>query len=207
MTVKSCADSLLMLINDILDFSKIEAGKLQMEQIPFELSELLGDTCKSLGLRAHQKGLELVCRISSEVPDDLLGDPGRLRQVIVNLAGNAIKFTESGEVVIRVDRTQQTDDQVVLHFTVSDTGIGISSENQARIFSAFEQADSSTTRNYGGTGLGLAITSKLVSLMDGEIWLESEPGIGSTFYFTLPGSHSEEAFTRPPPTVSRTATA
>ncbi len=183
-TVKSCADSLLTLINDILDFSKIEAGKLQMEQIPFELSELLGDTCKSLGLRAHQKGLELVCRISSEVPDDLLGDPGRLRQVIVNLAGNAIKFTESGEVVIRVDRTQQTDDQVVLHFTVSDTGIGISSENQARIFSAFEQADSSTTRNYGGTGLGLAITSKLVGLMDGEIWLESTEGCGSCFHFT-----------------------
>jgi two-component system, sensor histidine kinase and response regulator len=197
-TVKSCADSLLTVVNDILDFSKIEAGKLQMESISFELSDLLGDTCKSLGFRAHQKGLELACRIPKNVPDHLLGDPGRLRQVIVNLAGNAIKFTESGEVVIQVDVATQSAQEVVLRFTISDTGIGISPENQKRIFTAFEQADTSTTRNYGGTGLGLAIALKIVGLMDGSIWLESSEGRGSCFYFTARFEINRDVFNGKP---------
>ena len=183
-TVKSCADSLLTVINDILDFSKIEAGKLNMEHIGFDVSEVLGDTCKTLGFRAHQKQLELACRIAPEVPANLLGDPGRLRQVIVNLVGNAIKFTERGEVFVQVEVSSQTDQNVLLHFTVSDTGIGIPPDKQARIFKAFEQADNSTTRNYGGTGLGLAISTKLIALMEGRIWVESEVGRGSGFHFT-----------------------
>jgi two-component system, sensor histidine kinase and response regulator len=183
-TVKSCADSLLTVINDILDFSKIEAGKLNMDHIGFDVSEVLGDTCKTLGFRAHQKQLELACRIAPEVPANLLGDPGRLRQVIVNLVGNAIKFTERGEVFVQVEVSSQTDQNVLLHFTVSDTGIGIPPDKQARIFKAFEQADNSTTRNYGGTGLGLAISTKLIALMEGRIWVESEVGRGSDFHFT-----------------------
>ncbi len=183
-TVKSCADSLLNVVNDILDFSKIEAGKLNIDSIGFHLPELLGDTCKTLGLRADQNGLELSCRIPEGVPQFLIGDPGRLRQVIVNLIGNAIKFTKHGEVALAVEVDSQSEDTAELHFAVTDTGIGIAEDKQELIFKAFEQADNSTTRTFGGTGLGLAISSKLVDLMGGKIWLESEVGRGTTFHFT-----------------------
>jgi signal transduction histidine kinase/DNA-binding response OmpR family regulator len=181
---KSSAESLLTLINDILDFSKIEAGKLDLDPVDFSLRDKLNSAIKTLAVRAHQKGLELLYDIPSEVPDMLVGDPGRLRQVIVNLVGNAIKFTERGEVVASVGVEWQNDEEVCLHFQVRDTGIGIPEAKQARIFDAFEQADGSTTRRYGGTGLGLAISSQLVKLMGGEIWVESQPQRGSTFHFT-----------------------
>jgi two-component system sensor histidine kinase/response regulator len=181
---KLSADSLLTLINDILDYSKIEAGKLDIDAIDFNLRNSLGDTMKSLALRAHQKGLELAWDVQPDVPDDLIGDPGRLRQIIVNLAGNSIKFTHAGEVVTYVAAESKSADSVVLHVTVADTGIGIPAEKQAAIFEAFTQADSSTTRKYGGTGLGLSISSRLVECMGGKIWVESEPGKGSRFHFT-----------------------
>jgi two-component system, sensor histidine kinase and response regulator len=183
-TVKSCTDSLLTVINDILDFSKIEAGKLNMDRVGFDLHDLLGETCKTMGFRAHQKNLELACRVASEVPKYLMGDPGRLRQVIVNLIGNAIKFTKEGEVVLGAQVSSKTDKDVRVHFTVLDTGIGIPPHKLSGIFKAFEQADNSTTRLYGGTGLGLAIASKIINLMGGEIWVESLVGHGSTFHFT-----------------------
>ncbi len=183
--VKSSADSLLSLINDILDFSKIEAGKLDFETIDFMLRDSLDDTTKALAYRAHQKGLALACRILPEVPDGLKGDPTRLRQILVNLVGNAIKFTEKGEVVVEVASQEETADEVVLHFAVRDTGRGIPLERQQSIFEAFVQADNSTTRQYGGTGLGLSISSRLVKLMGGKIWVESEMGRGSTFHFTV----------------------
>jgi PAS domain S-box-containing protein len=203
--VKISADSLLMVVNDILDFSKIEAGKFELEAVPFSPRERLGDTMKTLALRAHKKGLELACQFAPEVPDALVGDPGRLGQIIINLVGNAIKFTDEGEVVLSVriaegraadssreiavdDRgtadRQQADDFVALCFAVSDTGPGIPRDKQARLFQPFTQADSSTTRQFGGTGLGLTIAKRLVELMSGRIWLESEPGRGSTFSFT-----------------------
>ena len=182
--VQESGECLLSVINDILDFSKIEAGKLDLERAPFDLRESLGDTMKSLAVRAHAKGLELACQIRPDVPDRLMGDAGRLRQIVVNLVGNAVKFTEAGEVVLDVDRQSQSDEEVVLHFTVSDTGIGIPEEKQAAIFEAFEQADSSTTRRFGGTGLGLAISTRLVRAMNGRIWVESEVGRGSKFHFT-----------------------
>ena len=181
---KLSADSLLTLINDILDYSKIEAGKLEIDAIDFNLRNSLGDTMKSLALRAHQKGLELAWDVQPDVPDDLIGDPGRLRQIIVNLAGNSIKFTHAGEVVTYVAAESKSADSVVLHITVADTGIGIPLEKQAAIFEAFTQADNSTTRKYGGTGLGLSISSRLVGCMGGKIWVESEPGKGSRFHFT-----------------------
>ena len=181
---KLSADSLLTLINDILDYSKIEAGKLDIDAIDFNLRNSLGDTMKSLALRAHQKGLELALDIQADVPDELIGDPGRLRQIIVNLAGNSIKFTHTGEVVTYVAAESKSADSVELHVTVADTGIGIPIEKQAAIFEAFTQADSSTTRKYGGTGLGLSISSRLVECMGGKIWVESEPGKGSRFHFT-----------------------
>jgi two-component system, sensor histidine kinase and response regulator len=183
-TVASCAESLLTVINDILDFSKIEAGKLTLDETEFDLSELLGHTCKTLGFRAHQKNLELACHVQRDVPRDLFGDAGRVRQIVVNLVGNALKFTETGEVVVSVQVDSRRDDSVTLHFCVTDTGIGIPPEKQAIIFHAFEQADTSTTRMYGGTGLGLAISSQLVRLMGGKIWVESIPGEGSKFHFT-----------------------
>ncbi|MGI4791370.1 MAG: response regulator [Janthinobacterium lividum] len=183
--VKSSADSLLTLINDILDFSKIEAGRLDLEPIAFDLRDALGDTVKTMALRAHSKGLELLCDIRPEVPETLIGDPGRLRQILVNLAGNAIKFTETGEVVISVDVTSRTAETIDLHFAVRDTGIGIPPDRQQKIFEAFSQADSSTTRKYGGTGLGLSISTRLVALMGGRIWIESKVGQGSTFHFTV----------------------
>jgi PAS domain S-box-containing protein len=184
--LKSSADSLLTLVDDILDFSKIEARKVTLDAIEFQLPEALGDTLKSLAVRAHQKGLELAWRLAPEAPEWLIGDPGRLRQIITNLVGNAIKFTEKGEVVVWGEVDSQSEHQLTLHFAVRDTGIGIPPEKQQVIFGAFEQADSSTTRRYGGTGLGLAITSHLVSLMGGRIWVESACGQGSTFHFTLP---------------------
>jgi two-component system sensor histidine kinase/response regulator len=182
--VKSSADSLLSLLNDILDFSKIEAGKLDFETIDFRLRDTLDDTIKALGLHAQQKGLELACHVLPDVPDGLQGDPTRIRQVVVNLLGNAMKFTPHGEVVIKVEVQDESEDEVVLHFAVRDTGIGIALEKQQLIFEAFTQTDSSTTRKYGGSGLGLAISSRLVNRMGGKIWVESEPGRGSTFHFT-----------------------
>jgi two-component system, sensor histidine kinase and response regulator len=181
---KHSADSLLSLINDILDYSKIEAGKLDIDAVDFNLADAIGDTMKTLGLRAHQKGLELLYDIQPDVPDALVGDPGRLRQIILNLLGNAIKFTQKGEVLLYVDPVSQTTDDIQLHFTVTDTGIGIAPDKQTAIFEAFTQADGSMSRTYGGTGLGLTISSRLVSLMHGRIWVESEPGNGSRFHFT-----------------------
>ncbi|HXJ04348.1 MAG TPA: response regulator [Candidatus Acidoferrum sp.] len=180
---KSSADSLLVLLNDILDFSKIEAGKLDLETIDFCLRDALESTVKVMGLQAHQKGLELFCHVLPEVPDALQGDPTRLRQIIVNLVGNAIKFTNKGEIVLRVECEEESENDTVLHFSVTDTGVGVPREKQQAIFQAFTQADGSMTRRYGGTGLGLAISSRLVELMGGKIWLDSEPGNGSVFHF------------------------
>src|SRR5665213_2241871 len=182
--VKYSADSLLRVINDILDFSKIEVGKLSLDPIEFNLRDHLGQAMKILAGRAHEKGLELAYFVPPELPDFVVGDPVRLRQVILNLIGNAIKFTEKGEVVLRVELESQTDDGMSLHFAVSDTGIGIPPEKQALIFEPFSQADTSTTRRYGGTGLGLSISSRLIGMMNGQIWLESETGQGATFHFT-----------------------
>ena len=183
-TVKESANGLLLLINDILDFSKIEAGKLNIENISFSLRSSLMQTLKTLAVRAQQKGLALNIHVDPEVSDMVVGDPVRLRQIIVNLVGNAIKFTSSGEVEVSVRSESQQDQSVMLRFTVKDTGIGIPRERQDEIFSAFTQADTSTTRQYGGTGLGLTICSRLTKLLDGEIWVESEPGKGSSFHFT-----------------------
>ena len=177
-------DALLSLINDILDFSKIEAGKLDFDHTLFDLQESLGDTMKSLAYRAHTKGLELACRIHPEVPAMLVGDVGRVRQIVINLVGNSIKFTDKGEVVLEVEHGGKSQGMVQLRFSVTDTGIGIASDKLGSVFHAFEQADSSTTRRFGGTGLGLAISSRLVEHMGGEIWVESELGSGSTFHFT-----------------------
>jgi two-component system, sensor histidine kinase and response regulator len=182
--VKHSADALLELINDILDLSKIEAGKLHIESVPLELREAVGDAVKIMAVKAHQKNLELICHINPEVPDFLLGDPFRLRQIILNLTGNAIKFTEAGEVAVQVEVVTRAERQVFLHFTVRDTGIGIPQHKQREIFEAFTQADGSTTRKYGGTGLGLTISSQLVRMMGGQLWVESTPGQGSTFHFT-----------------------
>ena len=190
--VHDSADSLLGLLNDILDFSKIEAGRFELESIGFSLRESLGQTLDTLALRAEEKGLELACHILTAVPDALVGDPARLRQIVVNLVGNAIKFTERGEVVVAVETEQQSDDLVRLHFTVSDTGIGIPADKRQVIFEAFSQADTSTTRRYGGTGLGLAISSQLVAMMDGRIWVESEGGAGSAFHFTAQFGRASE---------------
>jgi len=184
-TVKCSADSLLSLINDILDFSKIEARKLKLEEIPFNLRDSVEATVKALAIRAAQKKLELVCHCEPAVPAAVLGDPGPLRQVVLNLVGNAIKFTEHGEVAVQVDKLSETSDKVTLHFAVSDTGIGIPSDKQQAIFEAFVQADTSSTRRFGGTGLGLAIATQLVGMMGGQIWVESEVGRGSTFHFTV----------------------
>jgi two-component system, sensor histidine kinase and response regulator len=183
-TVKVSADSLLALLNDILDFSKIEAGKLELDPIQFRLRDTLGTALKMLAMRAHQKGLELSCNVFPTVPDCLIGDPDRLRQILLNLVGNAIKFTERGDVIVHIDAEMLSKEQVTLHFMISDTGIGISPDKQGIIFKAFSQADGSMTRKYGGTGLGLTISSKLVQMMGGEIWVESEVGRGSQFHFT-----------------------
>ncbi len=198
-TIRNSADSLLMLLNDILDLSKVEAGRLELHPIDFSLRESLSTTLSLLALRAHQKGLELGCNILPDVPDCLHGDPERLRQIVINLVGNAIKFTDKGEVIVHIESEILDPSRATLHFRITDTGIGIPPEKLEVIFDAFVQADGSTTRRFGGTGLGLAISSKLVELMGGEIWAESATGKGSCFHFTAsfgiqPGSLSRKAY-------------
>jgi signal transduction histidine kinase len=183
---KTSADALLSVLNDVLDFSKIEAGKLELDPVPFHLGESLAEALGALALSATQKGLDLRLDVAPEVPDLLVGDVGRLRQVLVNLVGNAIKFTSRGSVQVRIELEASSEDEVRIHASVRDTGIGIAPEKQQMIFEAFAQADASTTRDFGGTGLGLAISARLVTLMGGRIWVESELGKGSTFCFTLP---------------------
>ncbi len=182
--VKSSSYSLLTLINDILDFSKIESKKLDLDLVDFNLSESVGDTLKTISVHAHEKGLELAYNVQPDIPEILTGDPGRLRQILVNLAGNSVKFTEKGEVVVNVERESEEEDKICLHFTVTDTGIGIPPDKQKLMFEPFAQADGSITRKYGGTGLGLAITKHLVEMMGGCIWLESEVGKGTKIHFT-----------------------
>ncbi|MFW8595722.1 response regulator [Cribrihabitans neustonicus] len=195
--IMQAGDTLLALINDILDFSKIEAGRLELETVPFRLRDLLGDTLHTLAMRAAEKGLELAHHIPPEVPDRLMGDPTRLRQIIVNLVGNAIKFTETGEVIVDTRLTGQNEDHVTLEFEVRDTGIGIPAGQQERIFEAFGQADASTTRRYGGTGLGLAISARLARKMGGGMRLRSAPGQGSVFSFAVQlGRASEDELPR-----------
>ncbi len=215
--VKASADSLLAVINDILDFSRIEARKLHLEAVDFPLRDCLGDMLKALAMRAEEKGLELACHVAADVPDALIGDPTRLRQVVVNLVGNALKFTERGEVVVDVQAMNDecgmmNEDKdppvtssgihhssfIILHFSVKDTGIGIPADKRRLIFEAFSQADASTTRKYGGTGLGLAICSQLVPMMGGRIWVESEVGQGSTFHFTARFGRAKGLATRLP---------
>jgi two-component system sensor histidine kinase/response regulator len=179
------AEALLTLLNDILDFSKIEAGRLDLENINFSLRNAVEDVAYTLAKRAQDKGLEMACLIDPDLTSDLRGDPGRLRQILVNLVGNAIKFTHQGEIVIRAEPIEETQTQVIIHFAVQDTGIGIPYERQAAVFDRFTQADGSTTRKYGGTGLGLAISRQLVQAMGGKIGVESSPGVGSTFWFDL----------------------
>jgi len=183
-TVKDSGEALLAVINDILDFSKIEAGRLMLDRSVFDLRESIGDTMKSLALRAHKQGLELACHIAPDVPALVAGDPGRVRQIVINLVGNAIKFTEQGEVVLEVSREPGAERQVVLHFAVRDTGIGIPQEKLSAIFLPFEQVDGTLARRHGGSGLGLAISSRLVEQMGGRMWVESQVARGSTFHFT-----------------------
>lgn len=189
--VNLSARTLLTVINDILDFSRIEAGKLELDSKPFLLRDTVGDTVKTLGIRAEEKGLELICHIAPDVPLAVDGDATRLRQILINLTGNAIKFTAAGEILVEVSRVSPTEDTIELQFLVRDTGIGIPEEKQEKIFKAFEQADSSTQREYGGTGLGLAISTRLIEQMSGRLWLESTPGQGSSFYFTAKFGRAE----------------
>ena len=182
--VKSSADALLTVINDILDFSRMEAGKFDLDPIDFSPRDAIGDMADALALRAHQKGLEWIVDVDATVPSTVRGDPARLRQILVNLIGNAIKFTHHGEVVLRVTTEVATPQSIVLHFSVADTGVGIPLDRQKRVFEAFTQADGSTTRTYGGTGLGPTIATQLVALMGGRLWMESEVGKGSIFHFT-----------------------
>jgi PAS domain S-box-containing protein len=184
--VRLSGNALLQVINDILDFSKVEAGKLDIDAIEFTLSTTVEHAVRTLGLKAHEKGLDLQCHVSPEIPDQVVGDSSRLRQILINLVGNAVKFTSAGEVSIVVEPEKMTSDTVWMKFAVNDTGIGIPEDRQRAIFDAFTQVDGSTTRYFGGTGLGLAISSKLIHLMGGKLQLESRPDIGSTFYFTLP---------------------
>jgi PAS domain S-box-containing protein len=197
-TLKDSGESLLTIVNDILDFSKIEARRLDLERAEFDLREAAGDAAKLLAPRAGDKNIELACHIAPDVPETLLGDAGRLRQVLLNVMGNAVKFTNEGEVVLDVSVHSSRPDRATLHFAVSDTGIGIPKEKQQQIFSAFTQVDSSTTRRYGGTGLGLAIAQHMVQLMDGRMWVESELGRGSTLHFTAVFDRPQPA---PPPSV------
>lgn len=182
--VRQSAESLLTILNDILDFSKIEAGKMSLDLQKFDPRDAISGTVQSLGVHASEKGLELACEIDPEIPEVLVGDQGRLRQILMNLVGNALKFTHVGEVVVSAELESRRGNRVVLHFQVRDTGIGIAPDKHAKIFEAFTQAESSTTRRYGGTGLGLTICRQLVDLMGGQIWMESTPGQGSSFHFT-----------------------
>ncbi|HJQ29832.1 MAG TPA: ATP-binding protein, partial [Rubrobacter sp.] len=185
-TVRNSGDALLALLDDILDFSKIEAGEVRIETIDFDLQAIVEETSMVFAERARDKGIELVSSVEADVPTALRGDPHRIRQILTNLLSNAVKFTERGRVILSCERKQDLGDAVTVRFEVSDTGIGVTPEQQRRLFRSFTQADTSTTRRYGGTGLGLAISKQLVELMGGEILVESEPGIGSTFSFTLP---------------------
>jgi two-component system sensor histidine kinase/response regulator len=195
--VKTSADSLLLIVNDILDFSKIEAGRMELDNAAFSLRDMIDEAIGSVAVRAHQKGLELLCEVANDVPEALIGDAGRLRQVLLNLLGNAVKFTERGEVALRVDTDGRVDSGARLHFSIADTGIGIPADKQQSIFEAFSQADGSTTRRFGGTGLGLTISSKLVALMQGRIWVESAPQNGSIFHFTVvTGVAADQAISR-----------
>jgi signal transduction histidine kinase/DNA-binding response OmpR family regulator/HPt (histidine-containing phosphotransfer) domain-containing protein len=183
-TIKDSSESLLEIVNDILDLSKIEAGRIELETADFDLRDSVHDVLRVLSLRAHTKGLELSCRVRPDVPHALSGDGGRLRQILVNLVGNAIKFTPQGSVLVQIEVREKSENSVLLHFAVSDTGIGIPEEHRTRIFEPFAQADSSTTRQYGGTGLGLSISKALVEMMQGMIWCDSDAGKGSIFHFT-----------------------
>lgn len=184
-TVKTSADTLLDLLNDVLDISKIEAGKMEIEEVDFNLAEVVRETLKALAVRAHEKGLELAVHMPMDIPHGLRGDPTRIRQVLFNLVGNAIKFTEQGEVIVDVEQQWQTDEEIGLQFAVTDTGIGIPKDRLKKIFESFTQVDASMARRFGGSGLGLTITAELVRLMDGKLWVKSNLGKGSTFYFTL----------------------
>jgi CheY-like chemotaxis protein len=197
--VKTSADSLLIVLNDILDFSKIEARQLTLEPIPFRLRGHLGELLKALTIRADQRSLRLISHVTPDVPDGVVGDPGRLGQVLMNLVGNAIKFTEHGSILVQVDVESQDTEGALLHYSVTDSGIGITKDKQQKIFQPFHQADGSTTRRFGGTGLGLAIASTLVELMGGRIWVESVPHQGSTFHFTARFGRADLADVSEPP--------
>ncbi|OYW13679.1 MAG: hypothetical protein B7Z55_16430, partial [Planctomycetales bacterium 12-60-4] len=197
-TIEESAQILLRLLNDILDFSKIEAGKLELEIVDFRLSECVARALQMVSLKAAEKGLELACRLAPEIPDHLRGDPGRIQQVLVNFLGNAVKFTEAGEIFVNVNQELITADHVRLHFSVSDTGIGIPPNKLEQVFRPFEQAESSTTRRFGGTGLGLTISKQLVDMMHGKTFVESEMGRGSTFHFTAEFGVSSEQLRHEP---------
>lgn len=182
--VTSSAETLLQSINGLLDFSKIEAGKLELEDIPFSVLELVDETVRSFSRDIQTSGVRIEAHVNADVPSRLCGDPLRLRQVLVNVVGNAVKFTREGEIEVQVSRVDKQDEKIALQFLVRDTGVGIPAEKHRSIFEAFEQADSSTTREYGGTGLGLAIASKIVGMMGGRMWVESQPGHGSSFFWT-----------------------
>ena len=201
--VKISSDSLLAIVNDILDFSKIEARKLTLETTPFHLDASIDELMRSVSLRARQKNLALHAELAPDLPLNLIGDPLRLRQVLLNLTDNAIKFTSKGGITLSVVSEEVSGSEAVLHFAVADTGIGIADQKQKTIFEAFSQADTSSTRKYGGTGLGLTISFQLVALMGGRLWVESEPGRGSTFHFTARFGLSPSAQV---PTAERTDT-
>ena len=196
-TIKSSAESLLNIINDVLDFSKIEAGRMEVEQVDFELADLIFETTRTLSIAAHRKGLELLLAPDEEVPRRVCGDPGKLRQLLINLIGNAIKFTEDGEIELMVRLAEPDRSDYLLHITVRDTGIGIPPDHHDHIFAAFSQADSSVTRRYGGTGLGLAICARLIRLLGGQIWVESAVDLVSAFHFTLPVQRSTQTSVAP----------
>ena len=204
-TAEESAQGLMTVINDILDFSKIEAGKLDLETVNFSLRESLAQTLKPLVVRAQQKALDLNWHVDPQVVDLVAGDPVRLRQIIVNLVGNAVKFTKSGGVTVSVQSEPDGCEPMLLRFTVTDTGIGIPLERQKEIFSSFTQGDNSTTRKYGGTGLGLTISHRLAEMLGGRIWVDSEPGKGSSFHFTARFGIAKESRTAADSGVLRSA--